>query len=269
MRNKLVIPCLTVFLLSFGLSGSVNSQPANLATKVEQDTCDLAIEYTTAYPGSGIWLTVWMRNPVSVTGYDLNFLLSSTHAARFFCDTSGFNCFIDTTSCSASAFLNIGCQCLENGLGIQTYAWGDTETIPPSLDYRCLFKVRMITCCISDADTDRSAMISLSPNSYLVDWLGNLLPIRYHSNELFVWWSVPGDVTGDSLFNVADVIFLLNYLFKGGPEPCVCEAADCNNDGVINVGDVISMINCLFILRLDDCCVRGSVSCPHENCWPE
>jgi hypothetical protein len=268
MRSKLFILWVTGLLLLFGLIGSANSQSSELATKVGDDTCDISIEYATAYPGREMWITVWMKNPVPVTGYDLHFLLSSIHATRFFCDTSGFNCFIDTTDCSASAFPNIGCECLGNGMGIRTYALGDTETIPPNPDYRCLFKVRMITCCIPDADTDRSAMISLSPNSYLVNDLGRQLPIHYHPNELVVWWSVPGDASSDSVFNAADVVFLLNYLFVRGPEPCVCEAVDCNNDGIIDIGDLIRMINCLFILRYE-CCVRGSASCLHEDCWPK
>jgi len=265
MRSKIVIPWLTVFLLLVGLNGSASSQPPHFATIIGDDTCDIAIEYTTAYPGRGIWMTVWMKNPVSVTGY--RFLLElSSDVARFFCDTSGYNCFIDTTGCSSSILPIIGCECQGTGAKVLTYALADTEAIPPNPDYLCLFKIRMDFCCIPDADTNRSAFIYMDRGvSILYDLLSNPLPFRYHIGELFVWWSVPGDVTGDSLVNVSDVIFLIHYLYIKGPVPCVCEAADCNNDGAINSADVSYLINYLFINGPAP--ARGRVSCRHEDCW--
>ncbi len=55
-----------------------------------------------------------------------------------------------------------------------------------------------------------------------------------------------GDCTNDSLMDVADVVYLINYLFKGGlaPDP-VCRA-DVNCSGVIDIGDVIFLINYLY-----------------------
>jgi hypothetical protein len=262
---------LTGLLLLLGLNGPVNGQPSDLAGKIDDDTIDIAIEYLTAYPGTEAWGTILMRNPVPVAAYQLRFQLSSSHAARFSCDTAG-HCFIDTAGCSASALSDtISCVCEGNGSIVHIVGLGNPgEFISPSPDYLCLFKIRMDACCIPDSDTLREAFIFLAPAvSFFSDTLGNLLPLSYNPpGELFVWWSVPGDANNDSVFNVADPVFLINYLFIEGPEPCVCEAADCNNDGVINIADVIKMINCLFILRLDDCCVRGSASCPHEDCWP-
>jgi uncharacterized repeat protein (TIGR01451 family) len=55
-----------------------------------------------------------------------------------------------------------------------------------------------------------------------------------------------GDVNGDGKLSVADVIYLINYLFKGGPAPNPSSAADVNCDAKINVADVIYLINYLF-----------------------
>ena len=153
-------------------------------------------------------------------------------------------------------------------MGAQIVAFADTEEIPPSPNYRCLFKIRMEVCCIPDADTNRSASIyTLGPGfSYLVDRLGYAIPARWHQGELFVWWSLPGDANGDSLVNISDVIFLTNYLFIRGPESCVCEAADCTNDGLINIADVSYLINYLFINGPAP--IPGSKSCWDETCWP-
>jgi hypothetical protein len=266
MRSKTVILCTTGLLLLVGLSGTVKSQPPDLATKARDDTCEIAIEYATAYPGTGIWVTVWMKNPVPVTGYNFVFQLSSD-AARFFCDTSGYWCFLDTVGCLTSIFPTMACLCQGNGWGAHIYAMADTEEIPPSPNYNCLFKIRMHACCIPDADTNRSASIYLTPEtSYLVNGLGDLLPFRYQPGELVVWWSLPGDANGDSLVNISDIAFLTNYLFITGPEPCVCEAADCNNDNVINSGDVAYLINYLFVNGPAP--IPGSKACWYETCRP-
>ncbi|MCJ7457675.1 MAG: right-handed parallel beta-helix repeat-containing protein [candidate division Zixibacteria bacterium] len=60
-----------------------------------------------------------------------------------------------------------------------------------------------------------------------------------------------GDVIQDSNINVTDVVYLVNYLFKGGPAP-LCppspylDCADANGDETVSVADVIYLINYLF-----------------------
>jgi hypothetical protein len=61
----------------------------------------------------------------------------------------------------------------------------------------------------------------------------------------FVYF-IRGDDNGDGIINSADVVYLINYLFKKGPEPDPLWAADCNCDGVINSADVVYLINYLF-----------------------
>ena len=57
---------------------------------------------------------------------------------------------------------------------------------------------------------------------------------------------ISGDANGDGAINPADVVYLINYLFKGGPEPEPLEAGDVNCDGIINSADVVYLINYLF-----------------------
>ncbi len=57
---------------------------------------------------------------------------------------------------------------------------------------------------------------------------------------------VRGDANYNQSVNIADAIFMLDYLFIGGP-PSVCpDAADCNDDGVVNIGDAVALLNFLF-----------------------
>ncbi len=55
-----------------------------------------------------------------------------------------------------------------------------------------------------------------------------------------------GDANSDSVIDVGDVVFLINYLFKSGPAPTVGCIADANADGTIDIGDVVFLINYLF-----------------------
>jgi len=57
---------------------------------------------------------------------------------------------------------------------------------------------------------------------------------------------INGDANADSMVSVSDVIYIINYLFKGGPPPHPCMSADVNGDGIISVSDVVWLINYLF-----------------------
>lgn len=56
-----------------------------------------------------------------------------------------------------------------------------------------------------------------------------------------------GDVNHDEIIDVSDVIYLINYLFVGGPAPDPLETGDVNSDDVVDIADVIYLINYLFV----------------------
>jgi hypothetical protein len=57
---------------------------------------------------------------------------------------------------------------------------------------------------------------------------------------------VRGDVNGDGVIDLGDVVFLINYLYRDGQAPNPLEAGDTNSDGQINLGDVVYLIDYLF-----------------------
>lgn len=65
--------------------------------------------------------------------------------------------------------------------------------------------------------------------------------------KFYVPSCLTGDINGDTEANVSDVIYLINYLFKGGssPEP-IWGCGDMQCDGNVNVNDAIYLINYLF-----------------------
>jgi len=65
------------------------------------------------------------------------------------------------------------------------------------------------------------------------------------------YWEGPppytaGDANGDGSANVADAVYLINYVFNGGPAPDPLAAGDANCDGSSNVADAVYLINYVF-----------------------
>lgn len=84
-------------------------------------------------------------------------------------------------------------------------------------------------------------------NAYTQDGMNFIQPTTVSG-----WISVStevlrGDVNRDGVINISDVVYLINYLFIGGPAPDPLELGDANCDGVVNGADVVYLINYLFI----------------------
>jgi hypothetical protein len=56
-----------------------------------------------------------------------------------------------------------------------------------------------------------------------------------------------GDANSDGVVNIPDIVYLINYLFIGGPGPEPWQAGDVNCDETVNANDVVYLINYLFI----------------------
>jgi len=76
-----------------------------------------------------------------------------------------------------------------------------------------------------------------------------------------------GDLTGDHATTGADIIKLVNFLYKAGPEPTPCEAAaDVNCDGTVGTSDIMHLINYAYKKGAPPCAIcamiPGTWSCP-------
>jgi hypothetical protein len=58
---------------------------------------------------------------------------------------------------------------------------------------------------------------------------------------------VAGDCSNDETVDIADVIYLINYLFIGGSPPAALPSGDVNCDGSIDSGDLVYLMNYLFL----------------------
>jgi hypothetical protein len=56
-----------------------------------------------------------------------------------------------------------------------------------------------------------------------------------------------GDATDDATVDIADAIFVLNYLFNRGAAPSCLEAADGNDDGKVDISDGVAILRFLYL----------------------
>ncbi len=56
----------------------------------------------------------------------------------------------------------------------------------------------------------------------------------------------PGDANVDSFVDISDPVFLIDYVFKDGPAPCILNWGDTNADCTIDVSDAVYIINYIF-----------------------
>ncbi len=52
-----------------------------------------------------------------------------------------------------------------------------------------------------------------------------------------------GDADGSTAISIGDAVFIINYIFGGGPTPC---NGDADGNGTVSIGDAVHLINFIF-----------------------
>lgn len=55
-----------------------------------------------------------------------------------------------------------------------------------------------------------------------------------------------GDADGSQMISVSDAIYIIGYIFGGGPPPVPLRAGDADTNGIVNISDAIYLINYIF-----------------------
>ncbi len=63
-----------------------------------------------------------------------------------------------------------------------------------------------------------------------------------------------GDANGDAELDIGDAVYLINYIFRGGPAPVPLDAGDANCDGSHDIGDAVHLITHIFKSGPPPCC---------------
>ena len=72
----------------------------------------------------------------------------------------------------------------------------------------------------------------------------NIDDVNVISKECVGW--ICGDVDDNLDINVADLVFLVDYLFKGGAAPTAYESGNVDGIGEINVADLTYFVDYIF-----------------------
>jgi hypothetical protein len=112
--------------------------------------------------------------------------------------------------------------------------------------YVCLWKVNEVyltgyTNAFGDITFDPSP--STVGTMYVTVTKQNFLP---YQQEVDVSGYLRGDANGDGIIDLADIVYLINYLYKDGPAPVSPAAGDANCDSIVDLADIIYLINYLY-----------------------
>jgi hypothetical protein len=76
---------------------------------------------------------------------------------------------------------------------------------------------------------------------------------QYHNNETFtvhgattIRGHLSGDANGDNVVDISDAVYLIQYIFGGGPAPDPIYAGDANGDREVDISDCVYLIQYIF-----------------------
>jgi hypothetical protein len=67
------------------------------------------------------------------------------------------------------------------------------------------------------------------------------------NGEVTFYGHISGDVNRDGNLNLGDPVFIIKYVFNGGPPPYLICIGDTNGDGSTNIGDAVHLIRYIFM----------------------
>lgn len=83
--------------------------------------------------------------------------------------------------------------------------------------------------------------------SFYTKWVADEYVPRHSLPHCFsLTYPELGDVNANGTIDAGDVVRLLNYLYRGDPNPIPVPVGDVNCDGIVDGGDVVFLINYLF-----------------------
>ncbi len=226
----------------------------------------LSIDDTTAYWGdTAISLDVHLSNPQdSVAGFELSILLSSPDLVEFGISPSD-TFAIDIENTLISDWDVVTSQSITGQYhDLKIVAISDspppyTSAIAPQQNGVLVRLVLHAYDSIPEFMTDSTAQLLISDqatNTNFSDPSGELIgyceggynpqTVSFQNGSVTILGFTFGDANGDKEVNVADAVYLINYVFKGGPAPDPIEAGDANCDGQVNVGDAVYLITYIF-----------------------
>ncbi|MFH1335947.1 MAG: dockerin type I repeat-containing protein [Candidatus Zixiibacteriota bacterium] len=121
---------------------------------------------------------------------------------------------------------------------VSTYGW--TNYTSPDTDFCQLLTPRKLTLPPDSALLESFIIFG-------VDTTQHLMNASWWKPMLSFCGFYRGDVNQDGLLDIADVVYMINYLYKSGPAPLPFpDQGDVNHDKNMDVSDIVFLLNYLF-----------------------
>lgn len=172
-------------------------------------------------------------------------------------------------------------------ISYEYYAFISTSLIAKDFNHDGYSDVAL-TCDLTKPDAkaivflnNQSGILSLN-HSYSVNWLPFSIASadlnNDHSNDLVTLSSqgnvqvflnklsfnyVCGDANGDGGVNVGDAVYIINYVFRGGPPPDPYYSGDANGDCFVDLADAVYLIGYIFKGGSEPLCMNCSGTKPY------
>ncbi len=79
--------------------------------------------------------------------------------------------------------------------------------------------------------------------------IGGVVSPNYRVNQGF-WQEFTvcrsGDADGSGNANISDAVYIINFIFLGGPEPITACGGDADGNGITNISDAVWLIKYIF-----------------------
>ena len=135
------------------------------------------------------------------------------------------------------------------GVGTINFSGG---AIPASSTARLIFTIRFMTktgavpslITIDSTFFGNAGLFTLIPAGG--GTADGICPEYVHSAFDISLGLVPGDADGSGAVSIADVVFLVNFIFSGGPSPTPLLSGDADCSGGINISDAVYLVRYIF-----------------------
>ena len=214
----------------------------------EQANPSVAVGSTaTQYKTVNFKVPVYLNNPnAQVGGFEMSFGLDYGVVVDF-------TASIDTVGTLVNKFDNLDVSVVGDYITIIGLA--DQDTTPPSgvigpgngVLYNLL--VNITSSCLVYSETTLTTIQIDTLHSHLSKpETGDLIDsVQFFNGSIYVpGLCVYGDANANGTVNLADIIYLVNYVFKGGIPPCPEKAGDANKNNVVNLSDIVFLVNYVF-----------------------
>ncbi|MGB8274705.1 MAG: cohesin domain-containing protein [Alphaproteobacteria bacterium] len=241
------------------------ADPPSYITELDFGVCDTVrigcpLRIPTVVPGDSIMVPIYVWNDEELGGVSLGFTYDTTELqiVKKTYDTTGSaipadsRSYIGENTSTPGRYL-IGWCDLDGGNSIPVNTT-DNARLLITINFKVKSTATPKTIVLDSVYVPPAGPFILSSNLGI-----SVRPQYVHcpDGDIILGEALCGDADGSGIINIADIVYMLNYIFKNGPPPHDASGGDVDCDLRITIADAVYFINYVF---------RGGLP-PCFECW--